>query len=309
MRTTFRERQPFADIFLECAGNAKCRSPVKPERFMRVMRQNKGSIAFLSGNGLDKEGLERKNPVIAALGDSVTAGHFEGIISCDPLRWFKKAAEIVGRNPEELDPEVLADPEKAYDLIMELSSELPEGQSLPRVEITDTRESYVEKFRQKLIDLYEETSVSAINAGIAGDNLIMMEKRLYRDVIRYQPDLVLINGSLNWNEDMGSTAFYKDLLIRTVKRVQDETDADIILLTPNGIVDNERNCLLLEERVDAIREAAGLRAVCLSDTYAVWEEARRAGCPWEELLANRNNHPGVLGHEVYALTLMKLFVQ
>lgn len=31
------------------------------------------------------------------------------------------------------------------------------------------------------------------------------------------------------------------------------------------------------------------------------------GCPWEELLANGVNHPGIEGHEVYAITLMKLF--
>lgn len=60
------------------------------------------------------------------------------------------------------------------------------------------------------------------------------------------------------------------------------------------------------ERVVAIREVAEEEQVCLADVYAVWEAAREAGCPWKELLANGINHPGVEGHEVYAMVLMKL---
>lgn len=84
MKTTFRTRQPYADKFLECARKMPCVSPVKPERFMEKMRTNQGSIGILSGMGLDENGLERKNPVMVALGDSVTAGHFESLLPNDP---------------------------------------------------------------------------------------------------------------------------------------------------------------------------------------------------------------------------------
>lgn len=60
------------------------------------------------------------------------------------------------------------------------------------------------------------------------------------------------------------------------------------------------------ERVKVIREVAEEKQVSLADVYAVWEAARDEGCPWEELLANGVNHPGVEGHEAYAITLMKL---
>ena len=61
------------------------------------------------------------------------------------------------------------------------------------------------------------------------------------------------------------------------------------------------------QRAEAIRELAAEESVCLADVRAVWDAAREAGCPWEELLANRINHPSVEGHEVYAKVLMKLF--
>ena len=294
MRTTFRAKQPYADIFQQCADKFVCNSPARPERFIRKMRENQGSVSGLSFTGLDEDGLERKNPVIVALGDSVTAGHFESLLPQTPEIVVKFIR--VMQNPS---PEAMA--------------ELGPFE----IEVTDARESYIEKFRLALIDLFEKTSVSVINAGIAGDTLVSMEKRAERDVIRYQPDLVLINGSLNWSFALGTTAEYKSILKRLVQRIKQETEADIILLTPNGEV-REANPLaesmgiimepsVLPERVAAIREVALEEKVCLADVYSVWEAAKENGCPWKELLANGSNHPGVEGHEVYAEILMKLF--
>ena len=44
MRTTFRARQPYADKFLACAEAQPLNSPVKPERFIRKMETNQGSV-------------------------------------------------------------------------------------------------------------------------------------------------------------------------------------------------------------------------------------------------------------------------
>lgn len=287
MRTTFHTKQPYADLFIKCAEEFSLNTPAKPERFIEKMKKNRGCLGVISGFGLDEEGLERKNPVIVALGDSVTAGHFESLLPKDPVELEKKFANIQQR--------------------------LKEGTELPALEITDSRESYLEKFRYKLIDLYEQTSVSTINAGIAGDNLVQMAARAKRDVIRYQPDLVLINGSLNWDETLGDAQTYKRILKDLVVRIKTETEADIILLTPNGDLPNtmfgEQNQKepTTIERVEVIREVAQEEQVCLVDVYAIWQEARKKGCPWEELLANGVNHPGIEGHEVYAIALMKLF--
>lgn len=295
MKTTFRVKEPYAGVFASCAKEYQIQSPARPERFIRKMKENQGSVGVLTGMGTDEEGLERKNPVIAALGDSVTAGHFESLLPADP--------EVIARMLEAMrDPAAMGEAEKGPRM---------------KVEITDARESYVEKFRLALIDKYETTSVSVINAGIAGDNLLSMAARAYRDVIRYQPDLVLINGSLNWGPELGTTEDYRKILTDLVKRIKAETEADIILLTPNGDLPNGMPFYMAlgmkpqepttPERVRVIREVAEEQKVCLADVYAVWEDAREKGCPWKELLANGVNHPGAEGHQVYADVLMKLF--
>lgn len=288
MQTTYRIPAPYAEQFLKLADAYICDSPARPERFMGKMRNNRGAVSALTQKGLDADGLERKNPVIVALGDSVTAGHFESLLP---------------KNPNAL-----------RQLLKPTCTE--QGQQAGPVEITDARESYIEKFRLALIDKYEQTSVSVINAGIAGDVLPMMLARADRDVVRYDPDLVLINGSLNWNDmEMGDASVYKRLLLQLVRKLKTETSADIILLTPNGDLPNN----LLEpagipavepttvQRVAVIREVAREERVCLADTRAVWDMAAEAGISWKILLANGVNHPSVEGHEVYARVLMKLF--
>lgn len=301
MKTGFHVREPYKSIFFESVNTTPCIGVERPLRFMRKMWTNTGMVCSISGLGHDENGLERKNPVIVALGDSVTAGHFEYLLTTD-YPYMQKIKKEIDR--------CTADPDNYLK-----KKDEPYPPRIPAVEIYDSRESYIEKFREKLVDKYELSSISVINAGIAGDTLIGMDNRLERDVIQHQPDLVLINGSLNWDLKLGTVKRYKELLRGMVQKIKTKTDADIILLTPNGDLPNTMFGAVNPpetttfERVKAIRELSGEEKVCLADVYAVWEKAREKGCPWVELLANGINHPAVEGHEVYAMVLMKLFEQ
>lgn len=275
MKTNFEMPTEWVNDFLELARNSTIESVCRPERFIKKMKENTGVIGKLSTCGKTPDGLEKRNPLIVALGDSVTAGHFEWCMEEEKLALFLKG---------EWQP-------KAGEII----------------EITDAREVYHERFRRKLIDLFEQTSVSVINSGIAGDTVIGMWNRLERDVIRYQPDLVLINGAINWGGE-GTTEEYKEILRNIVRKILKMTESDIILMTPNMVCPNplSRGPVRLEERVECIRELAKEEQVCLADTYLLWEAFVKQGHMLTKLLANGINHPTKAGHEVYALVLMKL---
>ena len=275
MKTRFVTPAGDAEVFLRIVEETETSGTVRPEGFKKMMRENRWIVQLFSPFQPPEDHLERKNPVIVALGDSVTAGHFE--FTGDPVQLFAKAdAGLLGEEDA--------------------------------IEITDVRECYLEKFREKLIDYYEQTSVSVINCGIAVDTMLGMEKRLERDVIRYQPDLAIINGSLNWGKECGTTEDYKKVLESVADRILDNTEADMILLTPNMEIPGPFTAShsFLEERVEIIRAMAEEKKVCLADAYAAWKNYEAAGYPVGALLANGINHPSVTGHEAYAEILMKL---
>lgn len=275
MKTKFRTNKRNAEAFIKIARETECVAHSLPMRFYRKMKENIGSVRqFNSLTFPEDDGLEARNPLIVVLGDSVTAGHFEFVSLSHDIRQY-----------------------------MEENGTIPDDAE----EIIDVMSGYVDRFREKLIEKFERTSVSVINSGIAGDTAIGMEKRLDRDVIRYQPDLIIVNGTLNWFRECGGIEAYRKILHNIILRLKRETYADIIMLTPNAVLptpfDNELNTL--DDRVEIVRDIAGELDVCLVDVYKIWKEYEKQGYPVADLLANGGNHPSTVGHEVYAIALMK----
>ncbi len=256
---------------LQIAAETPCTNGIKPERFMRLMQTNNALVAPLHLYGLDEHGLERRNPIIVAFGDSVTAGQFEALFDATDL-----------------------------DTMLE---KIKDG--LP-LQIADLAAVYHEQFRMLLAEKYGHTAVSVINAGIGGDNILSMHRRVYRDVIQHRPDLVIIAGTLNWSDELGTPDDFGAALRHIVQAVKANTEADIILLTPNPISD-----LLpdnsLDARVQMVRDIAGEEGVSLVDAYKLWGIFTTDRAELRECLANHINHPTAAGHRVYALALMQLF--
>lgn len=169
----------------------------------------------------------------------------------------------------------------------------------------DLADSYVEKFKYLLHDLYDYTTPSIINSGIAGDNIKGMDKRLVRDVISHDPDLVIINATLNWSKHRGTLvdfqAYYEDV----IQKIQHQTHADIILLTPNGAISSEKD-QNLNERVNIVRLLAHKYHTSLVDIYRMWTDVVGDG-DVRETLSNRENHPTPLGHTYMAQAILQLF--
>lgn len=258
---------------LAVAEEVNCTNGILPEKFIEKLKTNNGFISSLHAYGLDHKGLERKNPVIVALGDSVTGGHFENL--------FKERDEI---------PEMIAKNEP--------------------ISIVDLHKVYHEQFRLMLAEKLKNTSLSIINAGIAGDTILGMEKRLYRDVIRYDPDLVIINGTLNWytsdGEPYGTINDFQRSLERIVQTIKQNSEADLILLTPNPITSLLKDDTLYQ-RVQIVRNTAEKEQVSLVDVYKLWTELKLDDDELKGYMSNKINHPTPIGHTLYAKALMQLF--
>lgn len=166
-------------------------------------------------------------------------------------------------------------------------------------------DGYAEKFLHLLEDRYPMCVPSIINSGIAGDNIHGMSKRLERDVLRYQPDLVILNASVNWSVHRGSLQDYQKNYDEVVQRIIKGTDADLILMTANTKISDE-NDPNFEERTAYVRKEAQRYQLSLVDIHQLYEKTLSA----EELkiaMSNGENHPTPYGHTLMAEALMQCF--
>lgn len=271
MKTTIEMSAERSQRFLRIARETICVSGPRPEKFARLLQTNSGLVAPLTQAGLDEHGLERRNPVIVALGDSVTAGHFENLFPMDD--WSKIPQMIAAGQP---------------------------------LEVVDLAQVYHEQFRLLLAEKVQVTSLSVINAGIAGDTILGMARRVYRDVIRCQPDLLILNGSLNWSDALGAADDFERATRGVIQAIRANSAAEIILLTPNPIAEANANAQLAE-RVARLRRLAEEERLALVDVYRLWQTFTSDLDEIADCLANRLNHPTAVGHRVYALALMQLF--
>ena len=272
MKTKIEMPEEKKKLFLKIAREVPCTNGIRPERFINILKTNTGVVDALTKCGLDGLGLERRNPLIVAFGDSVTGGHFESLYTIEELlRLIEKGEPIK-------EPMGVRDLEKVYH----------------------------EQFKIMLAEKYVATSVSVINSGIGGDSIIGMEKRVYRDVIQHDPDLVIINGTLNWNEQLGTLNDFKSALENIIHAIKKNCTADIIVLTPNAISDLLPD-ELLGARVDIVRDVAQKEQVSLVDAYKLWSEFTTDSDELKKYLSNGINHPTAAGHKVFALALMQLF--
>lgn len=186
----------------------------------------------------------------------------------------------------------------------------------------DPESVYHRKFQQELESVFPSTTFSTINAGVGGSSARQSIARVPRDILRHQPDLVLIAFGLN-DCGGGSEALpdFAAALGEIIHAVRTETEADIILLTPPhmatkrtgsvhvdhvGVVDGfiqSQNNGTLALYAEVIRQVAREEVIALADIHAEWTRLRASGVDTNSWLSNGINHPDTQGHRLAATTL------
>jgi acyl-CoA thioesterase I len=188
---------------------------------------------------------------------------------------------------------------------------------------------YHQRLKEQLENRYSLTTFSVINAGVAGFTAEGSLGRLNRDVVRYQPDLVVIAFGLNDAVVLGKSGLeqFQKALQTMIDTIRAQTESDIILLTPNFMVtaDNanihlaERHYLAgllpvqtdgtLEQYAEVIRKVATTNNLLLADVYQTWTALAAKGTDTNTMLANGLNHPTAEAQEIPAELLFQLIAK
>ena len=184
---------------------------------------------------------------------------------------------------------------------------------------------YHARFKRLLEAQYPLGTFSVINAGVSGQTAPGALSLIDRDVIRYEPDLVLVAFGLNdaWNGP-GGVEMFVDAMNIVVSRLRSETESDVILLTPNFMNTREPNEATGEEvaafrasaslqndgvlavYAQAVRDVAREHSVPCADVYRAWEDLAARGENTDSMLSNGMNHPTPDAHAIPAELLMRI---
>lgn len=178
---------------------------------------------------------------------------------------------------------------------------------------------YWNRLKQKLNAVRNYVPVNVINAGIGGITAKASLSRLDSQVLKHEPDLVIVCFGLN--DVNGTLEDYLDPL-KVIFEKTLASGAEVIFMTPNmlntyvhektaqvhynyaGVTAHYQN----EGRMDRyITEAVKLAAdmgVTVCDCYAKWKELSKTEDVTEKLV-NYINHPTAEMHELFADCLFK----
>jgi len=174
--------------------------------------------------------------------------------------------------------------------------------------VLDSDIAYPARFKRRLSSLFPHAMISVLNMGLGGENTEGTQARLERDCLRHAPQLVTICLGLNdarKGKEFAPT--FQENLSQIVAQIQTETDADILLLTPNTRGDSLQDEGTLTDFIRGIRAVARERKVGLADVHAIYQGAIRMGAAPADLLSNRVSHPTREGHEIFANALIEFF--
>jgi lysophospholipase L1-like esterase len=183
--------------------------------------------------------------------------------------------------------------------------------------------AYSTRFKEILNKIYPATQINVINSGISGDTTEGALKRVDRDILSFNPDLVVVSLGLNDCCTMGAEGVekYKENLSNIFKKIN-EKGIEIIFITQNDMCDYVRPSIsdeimkIVAERTvkarenlksyfDGAKEVAKKYGVEVIDLFSVWGKLKDLGADTTMLLSNDINHPIREYHYYMAIKLVE----
>ena len=190
--------------------------------------------------------------------------------------------------------------------------------------VFENKNAYSTRVNEILHTFFPKAHINVINCGISGDNAPNGLSRMERDILPFNPDLVVVSYGLNdcGNGEAGLEK-YLNALDGIFKKVK-EAGAECIFMTEN-MMNTHVSCHVTNPRFAEIAEGAAKRqnegildlyfesakkvavenGMRVCDCYAKWKAMHAAGVNTTELLSNYINHPIRELHYLFAYSLVE----
>jgi len=170
---------------------------------------------------------------------------------------------------------------------------------------TGGRRAYPEMLQLYLEKVFPQTQIEVINAGISGHTTNEALRRLESDVLSHRPHLVTIMFGLNDMVSLSADQFEANLnsLVDQIRA----QGAEIILATPNGVIENAgRPSRKLGEYCEIIFKVGLTRSVPVCPIHRAYSEYHDLDRRGWRLLFSDEIHPNMDGHRLNARLLGRM---
>ena len=182
---------------------------------------------------------------------------------------------------------------------------------------------YHRQFGKMLNALFPKVPIQIINAGVSGSTAKGGLERISNDVIRFNPDLIVVCFGLNdFVKGIEKLSEYAESLGGIFRTLQ-SIDSEIIFMTPNScpsritkklnpycdewvksIEKNVKN-KTMDIYMDKAKEVCVKYGVSICDCYGKWKKFEAAEVDLTVLLSNSLNHPTREMHKLFAASLIE----
>lgn len=156
-----------------------------------------------------------------------------------------------------------------------------------------------------------DREIVVVKAGVGGNNSSQGLARFETDVLRHDPQIVIVMFGANDENKRpnGETAVslqhYRKNLASMVAKAQ-AAGAEPILLTPAmKNLDWVATTGVMDRFAEMVREVADDAGVCCVDVHDAWQRIPTVGSNYMVYLNSSINHPNHLGHELFARGLRR----
>ena len=167
-------------------------------------------------------------------------------------------------------------------------------------------QGYIDFLNVMLRMKFPESRFKLVNSGIPGDTADSGVYRLMGDVLYYNPDCVFVQYAINDAFSGFTEQQFKKNIKDIIEKINENTNADIILITSGYIGDNNDN-RRVERYYQQLTELGEDFGIPVASVHEYWKRKITDGILLESLVQYDGVHPTEEGYRLMAEAVMKLF--
>jgi len=165
---------------------------------------------------------------------------------------------------------------------------------------------YLDYFKEKIYDKFPERKLNLINRGIPGDTSQGGIHRLRGDVLRYEPDCVLLQFALNDAFAGYSPELFKSNIEEIINGIKENSNSEIILVS-SVCLGSDRENAFIEVFYNQLEELARRYELPVARVHEYWKKKISEGVDFESLVQSDFVHPTSEGYRLMAEAVMEVF--